>query len=398
RDHRPAPPASAEKNDPAAAEHPTKASRAKRQAEGGPDVVVLGGGIIGLATAWELARAGLRVELLERGKVGSGATNASAGMIAPLAEAAPGDPFFEVCRQSRELWQSWQEELAEHSGVEIEYDRSGALALAWSEDDEAHLERLRTAARAAEEPAVPIPRAELGRLIPGLSEQVRKALLLPGEHRVDNVQVTLALVRAFRRAGGTVRTRREVTSVEVEPSGVLLRGEDWQLRAPRLVLAAGAWSGEIPGLPALPVRPVRGQMLRLSGAAWEFRGSVRTAHFYAVRRGASGLLVGASVEEAGFDCRTTLGGLARYFELALRYFPRLADRPVEATWAGLRPGTPDGQPILGPLGDGPVVAATGHYRTGILLAPWTARALADLILGKKPAPELAAFRAERFSD
>jgi glycine oxidase len=188
-----------------------------------------------------------------------------------------------------------------------------------------------------------------------------------------------------------------VQEVEVGASSVVLKGEGWQLAGGSLIVAAGAWCGEIPGLPNLPVRPVRGQMLRVSGVPWDFRGTLRSPQHYAVRRGAHDLLVGASVEEAGFDCRTTVGGLAKLFEFVLRYLPRLTDRPAEEIWAGLRPGTPDGLPLVGRCGDSPVYAATGHFRNGILLAPWTATAIACLLRGLEPPAELAAFSPDRFA-
>ncbi|HEX4955320.1 MAG TPA: glycine oxidase ThiO [Thermoanaerobaculia bacterium] len=361
-----------------------------------PDVVVLGAGLIGLAVARELLKAGLSVEVVDRGKPGHGASNAAAGMLSPLAEATESGPFFDACRASRDLWLAWHSELGEESGVTVDYDDSGSLLVALSAGEEESLERLEALARQVGEPASPLPCSEARRRVPGLTDAIRQTLLLAGEHRVDNVQALSALVRIVHRLGGTLCSGVEVESVEASAGGVRLIGSDWQQETARLVLAAGAWSGEIPGLPALPVRPVRGQMIRVGGAAWEFRGILRSPHFYAVRRGPSSLLVGSTVEEAGFDDRTTLGGLARLFEFAVKALPRLADRPLEGTWAGLRPGTPDGLPLLGRLGDLPVWAATGHYRNGILLAPWTGRAVAAMLTGGEVPAEAAAFRPDRF--
>ena len=152
----------------------------------------------------------------------------------------------------------------------------------------------------------------------------------------------------------------------------------------------------LPILPALPVRPVRGQMLLLGGIRWDWDGILRGPDRYTVRRGVTGLLVGATSEEAGFECHTTLEGLAGLFTFARRLLPGLGEARVEATWAGLRPGTPDDHPLIGYLGDLPVIAATGHYRNGILLAPWTARAVAGLVLDGEAPPEARPFTPQRF--
>jgi glycine oxidase len=198
---------------------------------------------------------------------------------------------------------------------------------------------------------------------------------------VDNIQACAALAAAARRAGARLTYGFE--AVRVERSGgdaVRVTGKNGTRESARLVLAAGAWSGRIPGLPFLPVRPVRGQMALLAGADWPWKGSVRGLHGYAVRRGATGLLVGSTMEEAGFAAHPTLAGIEDILRFARGTFPTLAGARLETTWAGLRPGTPDGLPILGPLPGWPaVVAATGHFRNGILLAPWTAREIARTI-------------------
>jgi glycine oxidase len=171
-----------------------------------------------------------------------------------------------------------------------------------------------------------------------------------------------------------------VTWVERSGDGVLVKGKKGTREAARLVLAAGAWSGRIPGLPALPVRPVRGQMALLGGVQWPWQGSVRGLHAYAVRRGLTGLLIGSTVEEAGFDAHPTLAGIEDLLSFARRTFPGLAGARLETVWAGLRPGTPDDLPILGPLPGWPaVLAATGHFRNGILRAPWTAREVVRML-------------------
>jgi glycine oxidase len=172
----------------------------------------------------------------------------------------------------------------------------------------------------------------------------------------------------------------EVERIERAGDGVRLVGRDRDWEAGLLVMAAGSWSGHIPGFPTLPVHPVRGQMLMLGGIDWPWNGSLRGPHDYVVRRGATGLLVGATIEEAGFASYNTAGGVERLLRFALHALPGLENARLETTWAGLRPATPDGFPIVGPVPGWPVLAATGHYRNGILLAPWTAREITRMVM------------------
>ena len=347
------------------------------------DVVILGGGIIGLACARELAKAGLQVEVVERREAGAEASLAAAGMLAPLAESPAPGPFFDACRASRDLWAAWAAELAEETGLSIEHDASGSLVVALEPAEEPELEQLAAAARALGEPVEEIAPETLAQWVPDVAPSVRLALRLPGDHRVDNVQACAVLAAAAARAGATLTYGFEVTRVERagnDGERVRIIGKNGSRESARLVLAAGAWSGRIPGLPALPVRPVRGQIVLLAGVAWPWKGSVRGLHAYVVRRGATGLLVGTTMEEAGFDPHPTLAGAEDLLTFARRTFPGLAGARLEAVWAGLRPGTPDGLPILGPLPGWPaVLAATGHFRNGILLAPWTAREIARMV-------------------
>jgi glycine oxidase len=358
------------------------------------DVLVVGGGIVGLACARELALAGLSVELLERRGAGAEASLAAAGMLSPLAELVPG-PLLDACRESRDLWLSWVPALVEETGLSIEHDTSGSLLVALDADDEAWLDELAATAAGLGEITDEIELSGLARLVPDVSPAVRRALLVHGDHRVDNVQACAVLAIAAQRAGAKLTYGVEVERVErAEDGGVRVVTRDGAREAGRLVLAAGAWSGRIPGLPELPVRPVRGQMLLAAGVAWPWTGCLRGRHGYAVRRGETGLLIGATVEEAGFAAHPTVGGVGGLLAFAHRVLPGLAEARLETTWAGLRPGTPDDLPIVGEIPGWPVVAATGHYRNGILLAPWTARAVARLILSGE-APEAAPFRPER---
>lgn len=345
---------------------------------GSPDILVLGGGIVGLGCTWELRRRGWSVEILDAGHPGA-ASAASAGMLGPLAEAEKTGPFFTACRRSLELWDPWSEDLRSASGMDLDHDRSGSLLV---EDDEpGRLQTLERLAKDVGEPHEWVPRAELRRQIPDLAPEVREALLLPREHRIDNRLVCRALGETLERAGVSVLPEHRVLRVHAGRDSVELEGDGWRRSAARLLVAGGAWSGGIEGIPSLPVRPIRGQMLRLAGIQWPWLGNLRGPHFYAVRRAGDRLLVGATVEDAGETAVTTPGGLRQLRNFCARLLPGVLGRPVEASWAGLRPGTPDGLPILGPMpgSRGAVWIATGHYRNGVLLAPWTSQALASAL-------------------
>lgn len=358
------------------------------------DVLILGGGIIGLACALELERRGRRVEVVERGRPGAAASGAAAGMLAPLAEIGDDGPMMDASRESRDLWGPWAAELAEESGLDIDFDNSGALVVDIQGGDRPR----RLARRAAQlgEEARLLGRDELARLVPDIAPEIEEAALLTGEHRVDNQRACQALVTCLEQRGVTIHAGREIDQVEMESGGVRLRGGGFDRRAECLLVAAGAWSGGLPGLPTLPVHPVRGQMFEVGGVDWPWLGSVWAEHLYLVRRAGGCLLVGATVEEAGFDNHTTPDGLARLFSFCRTVFPTLGSRPLVSTWSGLRPGTADGLPLVGRLPGKPVWVATGHYRNGILLAPWTARTVADLLTGE--ADEDPAFSPSRFMD
>ncbi|HJX26758.1 MAG TPA: FAD-dependent oxidoreductase [Thermoanaerobaculia bacterium] len=308
----------------------------------------------------------------------------------------PG-PLLEACRASRDQWPAWIAELDQETGLSIEYDASGTLLLATDAEEEAHLEELAEAAAGLGEQVEEIGLDTLRQWVPVASPSVRRALCLPGDHRVDNVQACAVLAAAALGAGVTVTYGFEVERIEKTAGGVRVVSQGETREAELLVLAAGAWSGQIGGLPALPVRPVRGQMLLLQGIDWPWRGSVRGLHGYAVRRGMTGLLVGATVEEAGFFCHPTVAGIESLLAFTRRTLPGLDTARLETVWAGLRPGTPDDLPLIGFLPGWPVLAATGHFRNGILLAPWTAREVARQAAGEGASAEAAAFAPSRFS-
>jgi glycine oxidase len=359
------------------------------------ETLVVGAGIIGLACARALHDAGHHVAVLDSGPAGAGASTAAAGLLSPLFEA-PSGPLADACFEARDLWQTWASELAEESGLDLGYDRTGAL-VPELEDNAAALAEWRSKAASRGEPVCELSRADLEALLPDLTSAATRGLLLPGEHRVDNVQTVLALLAALEQRGVSIASNQRVERVSTREGGVTVVGGGFRREAERLLLAAGAWSGTIDGLPIRGIKPVRGQMLRFEELPWGFSGSIRDGHLYAVRRGRSSLLVGATVEDVGFDRTTTEAGISALRSFAARLFPRLAAAPETSRWAGLRPGTLDDLPILGPLEDLPVVVATGHYRNGILLAPWTARVVDALFSGVIKPTDLRPFSPARFA-
>lgn len=352
-----------------------------------PDILIVGGGIIGLACARELDRRRHRVAVLEGREPGSGASTAAAGLLSPLSEEHPSSEFLHLCLAARDLWCEWSVELEDATGVALGHDRSGALVPVLDEEDELYRDRLVGVARDADEPFETVKRDRLRRWVPDISPAAESALLLPGEHRVDNVQVMAALEADLARRAVPIHRQRPVRRIEAVPRrgqdgsgqhGVVVSGSGWRAQAALVVIAAGAWSAQIEGLPRPPVRPVRGQMISFEGTPWPWRGSIRTGSGYAVRRGPDRLLVGATVEEVGFDPSLTAAARGDLVAASTRLFPSLAGSTPSAHWAGLRPGSLDELPILGWPSDLPVIWATGHYRNGILLAPWTARHVAEM--------------------
>ncbi len=374
---------------------------ARRNASGlrpRPDVLVVGGGLIGLLTARELDLAGARVEVVDDRQEGAASPNA-AGMIAPIAESIADQAFARISIRSRDLWRDLGPALERESGMSIDYDDSGSLLPVLDPEGRKVLDRIRTQALDLGEAARDLDRAELAELVPDLRPGIEEALLLPGEHRVDNRLAATAAAAALRHRN--VVLHRATVERVVEASGeVVTSGNGFECAAGAVVVCGGAWTPQVHGLPALPIVPVKGQMIAFDRVDWPFTGAIRTPAFYAVRRAGGRLLIGASVEHAGFDLSLSDEVGADLATGAAALLPSLKDREPVEHWAGLRPGTPDPWPIVGRLSERLHVAA-GHFRNGILLAPLTARMIAPLVLDQQPGdPRLAipdVMRPGRFS-
>ena len=367
------------------------------------DALVVGAGVIGLACAWRVAQRGLRVCVLERDAPGSGASGVAAGMLAPVGEATWGeDAFLALAQRSHALWPRFAEELRAASGREIGLLAAGALHVAFDRDEAEALERRYELMLSLGLEASRLRASECRRLEPGLAPGVAAGISAPHEAALDPRLLLAALRDAAERAGAELRERAEVAEVLVEAGaarGVRLSSGE-QLRAGAVILAAGAWSatGLLPPVASPPVRPVKGQILVLAGPAGApvCGRIVVSERVYIVPRAAGRLVIGATVEEMGFDTRITAGGVHELLREAYRALPEVAELELVETVAGLRPGTPDNAPLIGHSGLEGLILACGHFRNGILLAPVTGEAIAALLAGDDASPELAAADPGRY--
>ncbi|HXG42275.1 MAG TPA: glycine oxidase ThiO [Dehalococcoidia bacterium] len=362
------------------------------------DVVVIGGGVIGCAVAHSLAAYGLRVSLLERGGLAEEASGAAAGMLAPLAEAHGPGPFLELCLASLALFPALARELAEATGLDVGLSLCGLLRVALTAEEEDSLRRRYAWQRDTGLPLAWLDGAEARGLEPALSLRTRGAVLSEAEGQVDPQLLVHALARAAQAHGarillstpvlGIVRRGRRVLGVRT-PRGIV--------RAQQVVVAAGPWTGRLlagMGL-RVPTPPRRGQMLAYRGRP--IRRIVWGAEGYLVPKATGVTYAGATVEAVGFRRRTTQRGLQRLRRMARSLVPSLARSEVAAAWAGLRPGSPDGLPIIGPVpGWEGLSVASGHFRNGVLLAPVTGRLLAQALTGRPTDLPLAPFSPGRF--
>jgi glycine oxidase len=342
------------------------------------DVIVVGAGVIGAMSAWRLAGAGLKVRVLERGAPGSEASQAAIGLLSP--HVAPDDePAFGVlARASAALYPTMLAEVEEVTGQRPEFRRCGRLAVVFEEAEMAWLDDLYRI-NVNLDGSVELATGEELRLFePGLNPEVLGGVFFPEEARVDNTALTFAAMEAAKASGAKLE-RVAVTAIERGSEGhMVVKAHSRQYMCEWVVLAAGAWSGGIAGVPSLPVEPVKGQALAVAGQP--LRHIVGYSHGYAAPRGTDQTLIGATAERVGYDQTTTLDGLRHLTALGLKLAPGLAKGEFMGAWAGLRPGSADGMPYIGPFAEFPnVIAATGHFRDGILLAPVTAELVRDLI-------------------
>ena len=340
---------------------------------------------MGCAVARELARRGLRTVVVERGELAAEASRAAAGMVAPQAETEHPGPLLRLGIESRRRYPQWLAQLQAESGIDVEYRADGILYIALDAADARALDaRARWQRRLGLRVDALAPRA-VRRMTGVLPPRIRLALHFPDDHRVNNERLAVAVGVAARGAGVTMREHTRALRVDTRGGRVTgVRTDAGVIGAPVVVNAAGAWAADL-GLPAgvapPPVFPVRGQMLVLRGAPGTLSLPLYSRRAYLVPRLDGRVLLGSTRELAGFVKRVTMGAAAELLAAATVMAPGLADLTFEGAYAGLRPGTPDGLPILGAARDlHGLFYATGLYRSGILLAPATAMALADLVV------------------
>ncbi len=361
------------------------------------DVIVVGAGVIGLACGWRCAQRGLSVKVIERDHPGAGASNVAAGMLAPVGEATWGeDRMLELALASHALWPEFAAELARESGADIGYMALGALHVALDRDEAAELRRRFALMQAHGLSARWLVPRECRELEPGLRGGGAGGVHADHDAAVNPRKLIAGLVAAAGRAGAMIETA-EVVEAVIEDDR--LRGvrtvEGHEHRAGAVVVAAGSWSGAewLPAHARPPIRPVKGQILTLASVAGDepvCEHIVVTERVYVVPHADGRLVVGATVEEQGFDVRVTAGGVYELLREAYRALPEIAELELIEAIAGLRPATPDNLPLIGAGAIDGLMLACGHFRNGILLAPLTAKRIADNLVAAREGTEVAA--------
>jgi glycine oxidase len=366
------------------------------------DVVVIGAGVIGCAVAFELARRGASVEVVDQRPAAMGATQASAGMLAPYHEAAEGTPLFELTSRSLELFDEFIAHVSSTSGVNVPYRRTGTIQVALSEPG---VRRLRETAKALHRRGVAaevMSAANVRAEEPQLTSAVRGGLFIPSHGCVAAAELTRALAAAARRQGAQIVEGGVVRRISRSGDDLVVETDRGRLSGDAVVLAAGSWSGgvELDGTrDRVPVRPVRGQLLHLSSSEPVIRRVTWSDRCYIVPWSDGTLLVGATSEEVGFDERTTAAGVRGLLDAAVELAPHVETAGFVGARVGLRPATPDELPVIGESTAVPgLVYATGHYRNGVLLAPLTAQLVADALLAGVRDPALEQVRPGRFGN
>ena len=347
------------------------------------DVLVIGAGVIGLSIARALNKRGVRnISVIERGTIGAEASHAAAGMLAPQCEADRADDFFRLCRGSNRLYPLLSQQLKEETGIDIELDQNGTFFAAFTEKDVIEIRQRIEWQRLAGLPVEHLTREEVLKEEPNLSPNVREALYFQYDTQVENRKLVAALKKYAEINGITVRQYTEIKALIVDDGRVIgAASASEKFFARTTILAAGAWTRFIKlreTVVPVEVTPVRGQMICFNPRERLFRKVIYTPRGYVVPRADGRVLAGATVENKGFDKMVTAEGIEKLHRNAIEISPAFSGLELSDSWAGLRPASPDGLPIIGELpGLQGLIIATGHYRNGILLAPITAELIAD---------------------
>jgi len=365
-------------------------------------IVIIGGGVAGLAIGWRLAQSGCAVDVLERGLVGRASSWAAAGMLAATAETGvSNEPHAQLARAGREAWSGFAAELENAYGGSIGFRNCGAMLVAHSDARAATLKSVAAELAGRGERAAWLPPGDARALEPLLSANIKGVLHAPDDAQVDNRILSSALAAAFVRAGGTLREHCDVQSLEISGGRIAAAvTSGGTILADKVVIAAGAWSSAIGGVRDIlpPVRPAKGQMTALAppdggslpnGLIWG------EEIVYLVPRTGT-LLVGATVEDTGFETSVSREARDDLIRRAVSLLPSLKDWRVVESWAGLRPRTPDDAPVLGATSVSGLYVASGQYRNGILFVPVIAEMMRDAVLEKDPGELFRAFAPGRF--
>jgi glycine oxidase len=364
-------------------------------------VVVVGAGIVGCAVAYELARRGVSVQVIDRREVGQGATQASAGVLAPFIEAHQRQPLLELTTRSLELYDEFVARVVEDSGAAIQYVRSGTLEVATDDDGLARLGEIRAACAARGIDADLLDANEVRQAEPHLAPVVRGALLVRSHGFIGASELTAALRRAATAHGVSFQTSSAATRIARNGAGIRIETAGDAFACESAIVAAGSWSGrvEVDGATPVPIRPVRGQLLHLGWPSPPLRRVVWAPDCYLVPWTDGSVLVGATVEEVGFDERATVAGVRALIDATGRVAPEVYQASFKEARVGLRPATPDELPVIGPSASVPgLVYACGHFRNGILLAPLTAALVGDLVVEEKHDAALEVTTPSRFGN
>ena len=364
------------------------------------DVAVVGAGVVGSSIARELAGRGASVTLVDARGAGLGATQAAAGMLAPYIEGF-GRPILNMAARSLAMYDEFIERITRDSGVHVGYQRTGSLQAVMAGEPVDEINATAACAKHAGVRCTLLDGKQAREAEPLLAPDVAAALLIDDHGFVVPTELSDALLAASIKHGVSVRTPKRALRIARQNGGVEVQLESGPIRARHVVLAAGCWSGQldVSGVSALPVRPVRGQLVHLASGGPALGRITWGSRCYLVPSAPGTVLVGATVEEAGFDERTTVAGVRDLLDAAGDLVPHLWQDTFAGARVGLRPATPDGLPIIGASTKVPgLVYATGHFRNGVLLAPLTARVVADLILENREDDVLQATSPQRFGE
>ena len=364
----------------------------------GHEVVIVGGGAIGLSIARALALRGIKdICLIERSSLGTESSFAAAGMLAPQAEADSRDDLFDLLIRSRDLYPNFASALRDETGIDIELDTTGTLYLGITEHDDDEIQKRYEWQRLAGLPVEKLTPEDARLLEPCIATDIVCALRFPGDIQVENRRLLSALANSVAQLDVRIVNGVSVESIESKSGRITgVQTSQGLVQCSTLILAAGAWTTFVDS--SVKVEPVRGQMVCLTAKPQLTRHVIYTPRGYVVPRHDGRLLAGSTSERAGFAKDVTVGGVTTILKNAQEISPAISALPIAGTWAGLRPRAADGLPLLGPCGEiAGLIHATGHYRNGILLTPITAELIAKTVIDGVAPGELSAFSPDRFT-